>query len=154
MRGGFVLNSGGYGVEGIGRQVSSAIQHADERKRLREDEGVRSQKEGGHGCLERVFERGLTGGILHYCSVNNCQYLETGNRRRGRTDLSSIVIKGATKEAAANPETASEASLNPRFFVFHFLCSFAEGSATFVRAKGFAGASRFILVVGDSTPGV
>jgi hypothetical protein len=70
------------------------------------------------------------------------------------THLSMIVIKGATREAAANPETASDASLKPRFFVFHVLCSFAKGSATFVRTRGFADASRSIVVVGDSTPGV
>ena len=65
--------------------------------------------------------------------------------------LSMIVIRGATMEAAANPETASEASLNPRFFVSHFFCSVAKGSATFeARVTVFDGS----MVDGNSTSGV
>ena len=45
------------------------------------------------------------------------------------THLSMTVIMGATIEAAANPEKASDASRRPRFLVFHFLAS-ARGSAT------------------------
>ena len=78
-----------------------------------------------------------------------------GTRKSGRMYLSIIVIKGATIEAAANPEKASDANLNPRFFVFHFLCSIAKGSAAFgVRVRVFDDASRLIVVFGASTPGV
>ena len=70
------------------------------------------------------------------------------------TYLSIIVIKGATKVAAASPEQASAANLNPKFFVFQFLAS-ATGSATFGARVGVVeDASRFIVVVGGSTPGV
>ena len=63
------------------------------------------------------------------------------------------MIKGATKVAAASPEKASAANLEPKFFVFHFLAS-AVASATFgVRVGVFDEASRSVAVVGGSTPG-
>lgn len=65
--------------------------------------------------------------------------------RKDMTHLSMIVIKGATIEAAVNPETASDANLNPRFFVFHFLFSIGSGSTTLgARVIVLDGASRFI----------
>jgi hypothetical protein len=71
--------------------------------------------------------------------------------RNGRPYLSIIVIKGATVEAAANPENASDANLNPRFFVLYFL-SIAKGSVVFgARVIAFEDGSNFNVVVGEPT---
>jgi hypothetical protein len=70
------------------------------------------------------------------------------------TYLSIIVIKGATVEAAAIPESASDANLSPRFLVFHFLVSIDKDARNFeVRVTAFAEASR-IAGAGEHTPGV
>ena len=71
--------------------------------------------------------------------------------RKGRPYLSIIVIKGATIEAAANPENASDANLNPRFFVLYFL-STAKGSVVFgARVTAFEDGSKFNVGAGGPT---
>ena len=67
--------------------------------------------------------------------------------------LSITVITGATIEAAANPETASDANLSPKFFVFHFLCSNAASGTFEVRVKDFGDSSRLIGEAGHSVVG-
>ena len=71
----------------------------------------------------------------------------------GVADLSIIVIKGATIEAAVKPDTASDASLNPKFFVFHFLCSFEVSVTLGVLVIVFEGSSKAIEGAGDPTLG-
>ena len=47
-----------------------------------------------------------------------------GEEGIGTTNLSMIVMSGATIVAAAPPETISDANRRPKFFVFHTLISF------------------------------
>lgn len=63
------MYGGGDGVEGVRCKVGTAVHHADECERFREEEGMRPQKERGEGHFDRVLESCLPGGILHDSSV-------------------------------------------------------------------------------------
>lgn len=51
MRGRFVLSCGGDCIKGIGCEVCAAVEHTDEGEWLGEHNAMRSEKEGGEGCL-------------------------------------------------------------------------------------------------------
>lgn len=86
----------------------------------------------------------MAGGVLHYCSVlSHGLVWKLVNGKGMSTHLSMMAIRGATVEAAANPEHASDANLKPRFFVFHFFSSIGGGSTTWgTRVVVFEAASR------------
>jgi hypothetical protein len=140
--GGFILHSRGTGIEDVGCEVGASVQHTYQCERFRKDEVVGSEKEGGKRAFEGFFEGCLAGSILHYCSMN-CKIGFWGEGRN--TNLSMIVMAGATTLAARKLEAQSEANLKPKFLVFHILASI-WASATFgIGMMVLCDAFRFVI---------
>jgi hypothetical protein len=79
---------------------------------------------------------------------------DSGNETGGRTNLSITVMSGATRLAAHAPDTKSDASRKPRFFVFHTLGSIRGVPATFDTGDiGFGAGWVSIPRAGLSSPG-